>query len=134
MKKSICVATMVAAMLLPFSCKANKPAAPEASGAAKVETIKSDFSFLKKLGIDPTDSLLMGNRLETADDKIVMLGLNEKQRKALLGDVFEGEFRNNSFYVGKYTIAKDKSYYIGSYNKGQPSNGTWYDKNGKIIE
>lgn len=52
------------------------------------------------------------------------------------GDEFEGQFRDNSFYYGKYTIAKDKSYYVGYYNNGQPSvgNGTWYDKNGKVIE
>ena len=62
-------------MILSVSCKASKAEGPESSGAAKVETIKSDFTFLKKLGIDPTDSLLMGTRLETADDKIVMLGL-----------------------------------------------------------
>ena len=51
------------------------------------------------------------------------------------GDVFEGKFRNNHFWYGKYTIAKDKSYYVGSFDSnGQPNGGTWYDKNGKVIE
>lgn len=51
------------------------------------------------------------------------------------GDTFQGQFRNNRFNYGKYTIAKDNSYYVGYYDKkGQPSNGTWYDKNGKVIE
>jgi serine/threonine-protein kinase len=51
------------------------------------------------------------------------------------GDVFEGKFRNNRFYYGKYTINKDKSYFVGRYNEnGQPSSGTWYNKNGKEIE
>ena len=50
------------------------------------------------------------------------------------GDKFTGEFRNNSFYYGKYTIYSDESYYIGYFKKGQPSNGKWYNKNGKIIE
>ena len=50
------------------------------------------------------------------------------------GDEFIGKFRNNSFYHGKYTMVKDKSYFIGYYDKGQPSNGTWYDKNGKVIQ
>ena len=51
------------------------------------------------------------------------------------GDTFEGKFRNNRFYYGKYTIAKDNSYYVGYYDeKGQPSNGTWYDKNNKVIQ
>ena len=50
------------------------------------------------------------------------------------GDVFEGEFFNNSFLQGKYTIAEDKSYFVGYYEKGQPNGGTWYDKNGKVIE
>ena len=51
------------------------------------------------------------------------------------GDTFEGTFLANRFYNGKYTIASDKSYYIGDYDdKGQPSSGTWYDKNGKVLE
>ena len=51
------------------------------------------------------------------------------------GDVFEGKFRNNRFYYGKYTINKDKSYFVGRYNgNGQPSSGTWYSKNGKALE
>jgi hypothetical protein len=51
------------------------------------------------------------------------------------GDVFDGKFRNNRFYYGKYTINKDKSYFVGYYDKkGQPSGGTWYDKNGKALE
>ena len=138
MKKSICVAAMVAAMLLPFSCKANKPAAPEASGAAKVETIKSDFSFLKKLGIDPADSLLMGNRLETADDKIVMLGLNEKQRKALLGDVFEGEDADygNFCIIGVRALPGDYTLVVYHIEFGDGSDGlvAIYDRNGKLID
>lgn len=50
------------------------------------------------------------------------------------GDTFKGEFRNNSFYNGTYTIAEDGSYFVGSYKNGQPNVGSWYDKNGKIIE
>ena len=49
-------------------------------------------------------------------------------------DSFYGEFRNNSFYKGSYTISKDGSYFIGYYVDGQPYSGTWYEKNGKIIE
>ncbi len=50
------------------------------------------------------------------------------------GDTFRGKFRNNSFYFGRYTIAKDQSYFDGYYSNGQPSSGNWYDKNGKVIE
>ena len=50
------------------------------------------------------------------------------------GDTFRGKFRNNSFYYGTYTIASDKSYYVGSYKNGQPDSGTWYNKNGKVIQ
>lgn len=50
------------------------------------------------------------------------------------GDTFEGEFRDNAFYFGRYTIADDKSYFIGYYKNGQPNGGTWYNKNGKVIQ
>jgi len=50
------------------------------------------------------------------------------------GDTFEGEFRDNAFYFGKYTIAEDKSYFVGYYKKGQPNGGTWYNRNGKVIQ
>ena len=49
------------------------------------------------------------------------------------GDVFEGTFKDNSFYEGKYTIAEDGSYFSGTFKNGQPDKGMWYDKNNKII-
>ena len=144
MKKRICVATMLAmAMLLSVSCQANKTTAPEGSGAAKVETIKSDFTFLKKLGIDPTDSLLIDTRLETSNDKIVMLGLEENQRKALLNGVFEGlEDADNEFDYGAFNIigvrALPGDYTFVAYHIefGDGSSGMVcvYDKNGKLTD
>ena len=49
------------------------------------------------------------------------------------GDEFRGEFVNNSFYYGKYTVSEDESYFVGSFKNGQPSSGIWYDKNGTKI-
>ena len=49
------------------------------------------------------------------------------------GDVFEGTFKDNSFFEGKYTIAEDGSYFSGTFKNGQPDKGTWYDKNNKEI-
>ena len=49
-------------------------------------------------------------------------------------DSFYGEFRNNSFYHGDYTVSIDGSYFRGYYIDGQPYSGTWYNKKGKIIE
>lgn len=49
------------------------------------------------------------------------------------GDTFEGEFRNNQYYRGKYTIAEDGSYFDGTYKNGQPAAGKWYDKHGNEI-
>ena len=48
------------------------------------------------------------------------------------GDRFEGEMRNDQFFDGRYTSA-DGSYFIGSFYKGQPEHGVWYDKNGKKL-
>lgn len=49
------------------------------------------------------------------------------------GDVFEGEFRNNAYYNGKYTVKQSGEYYIGTFEKGEPKDGKWYDKSGKPI-
>ena len=46
------------------------------------------------------------------------------------GDTFEGEFRDNRFYIGQYTVSDDGSYFKGSFKNGQPDQGQWYDKNG----
>ena len=35
---------------------------------------------------------------------------------------------------GKYTIKKTGDYFIGTFNNGNPSKGTWYDKHGKVSE
>lgn len=50
------------------------------------------------------------------------------------GDIFKGEFRQNSFYKGVYMIAEDGSYFVGTFAKGQPDTGKWYDKNGNEIQ
>lgn len=50
------------------------------------------------------------------------------------GDTFTGKFRMNSFYYGTYTIAADKTYFVGAYKNGQPDGGTWYNKNGKVLQ
>ena len=49
------------------------------------------------------------------------------------GDTFEGSFRNERFYEGRYTMKSDGSYFVGKFSNGQPSTGQWYDKNGKKI-
>lgn len=51
------------------------------------------------------------------------------------GDTFSGSFVNDHFDTGKYTIKQDGSYFVGSFNQnGQPQAGTWYNKNGQILE
>jgi len=49
------------------------------------------------------------------------------------GDIFNGEFRNNSFWKGKYIIKKDGSYFDGYFVNGKPDKGNWYDRNGNKI-
>ena len=47
------------------------------------------------------------------------------------GDVFTGTFKDNHFAEGKYTTAQGE-YFVGKFDKeGTPTEGTWYDKNGK---
>lgn len=49
------------------------------------------------------------------------------------GDTFEGEFRENRFYEGRYTVKEDGSYFKGTFKNGQPDQGNWYDKNGNRL-
>lgn len=49
------------------------------------------------------------------------------------GDTFEGSFRNERFYEGRYSLKSDGSYFVGKFSNGQPSTGQWYDKNGNKI-
>lgn len=52
------------------------------------------------------------------------------------GDVFIGEFKDNSFYRG--ILRKDHKYFEGSFRNGRPWRGTWYsiedrDEIGKVV-
>lgn len=49
------------------------------------------------------------------------------------GDTFEGEFRENRFYQGRYTVKEDGSYFEGTFKDGQPDQGAWYDNNGNKL-
>lgn len=49
------------------------------------------------------------------------------------GDTFTGEFRDNRFHKGRYTIIADGSYFEGTFKDGQPDQGHWYDKNGNRL-
>lgn len=49
------------------------------------------------------------------------------------GDTFEGEFKDNKYYKGTYTIKSTGEYFIGSFKNGQPDSGVWYDKNGNLL-
>jgi len=50
------------------------------------------------------------------------------------GDTFRGSFKNNYFNQGTYTVAGTGEYFVGTFNKGEPQHGTWYDKNGNTLE
>jgi serine/threonine protein kinase len=50
------------------------------------------------------------------------------------GDIFVGTFKNNAYSNGRYTIVSDGSYFEGTFKKGLPDTGFWYDKNGKKDE
>ncbi len=48
-------------------------------------------------------------------------------------NIFEGSFENNMYAKGRLTINSTGQYFEGSFSKGEPYNGTWYDKKGKTI-
>lgn len=47
---------------------------------------------------------------------------------------FEGEFRDNEFYKGRYTYSEDGSSFDGYFENGKMSRGKLYDPNGILIE
>lgn len=50
------------------------------------------------------------------------------------GDSFEGTFKNNEFYDGRYYLTKDGTYFQGTFKNNSPASGQWYDINGKKIK
>ena len=50
------------------------------------------------------------------------------------GDSFKGDFKNGKYYIGTYTIASSGENFKGYFSNGTPSSGTWYDRNGNILE
>lgn len=50
------------------------------------------------------------------------------------GDTFVGSFANNEFKEGKYTVKQTGEEFVGTFKNGQPNKGTWYDKNGNVLE
>lgn len=50
------------------------------------------------------------------------------------GDLFIGSFVNNLFEKGTYTVAATGEYFEGTFKKGQPSVGTWYNSSGEKLQ
>lgn len=51
------------------------------------------------------------------------------------GDTFKGSLVNNLFTKGTYTVKETGEYFTGTFdNQGQPKKGTWYDKDGNVLE
>ena len=50
------------------------------------------------------------------------------------GDTFVGSFANNEFKEGKYTVKQTGEEFVGTFKNGQPSKGTWYDRNGNTLQ
>lgn len=50
------------------------------------------------------------------------------------GDTFEGTFRDNEFYQGRFTIRETGDYFEGTFRDGVPYKGEWHNKNGNITE
>ena len=69
-----------------------------------------------------------GSKYRGYFDKGVLTGKNSLFQYPN-GDVFEGRFEENSLSEGKYTVAEDSSYFIGTFKNGKPDKGTWFNKN-----
>ena len=49
------------------------------------------------------------------------------------GDSYKGTFVDDHFGEGTYTIAEDKSYFVGTFQDYNPYTGEWYDKTGRLL-
>ena len=139
MKKGICLTVIAAvALLVSVSCNANKSTAPESSGASKVEAVKSDFSFLKKLGIDPADSLLIADEIDAERGQMALLALDDNQRRALLKGIAD----DDEIDFGVFSIAGIRAlpggFTLVAYHieLGDGSGGmvAVYDRDGKVTD
>ncbi|MCQ2254431.1 MAG: protein kinase [Bacteroidaceae bacterium] len=45
---------------------------------------------------------------------------------------YKGSFKNDQYEKGKLTLTADGSYFEGTFSKGQPYNGKWYNKDGSF--
>ena len=59
-----------------------------------------------------------------------MEGTGRFQQKS--GDVFEGKMKEDYFLQGRYTTT-DGPFFEGTFEKGNPKDGNWYDKNGNPL-
>lgn len=46
---------------------------------------------------------------------------------------YEGTFANDKYNEGKLTMTVDKSFFKGTFRKGKPYNGKWYNKDGTVM-
>jgi serine/threonine protein kinase len=50
------------------------------------------------------------------------------------GDTYSGSFKSNYYDKGTLRLADSGEYFEGYFSKGQPHTGTWYNKQGKVLE
>jgi serine/threonine protein kinase len=50
------------------------------------------------------------------------------------GDTYFGSFKSNYYDKGTLRLADSGEYFEGYFSKGQPHTGTWYNKQGKVLE
>lgn len=64
----------------------------------------------------------------------VLSSTRDAEYKYSNGDVYVGTFANNKFVEGKLTIASTGNYFVGKFYDTTPSEGIWYDKNGRKLK
>ena len=126
-------------------CSGSSAVGDDSSGSSATApdtlNVTTAFGDCEYVGETDSDGLPNGQGMAFFSDGSYYLGpfehgdINGKDAyyKNEDGDTFEGEFRDNTYYEGKYTIASDGSYFVGTYKDGGPAKGKWYDKNGNII-
>lgn len=140
---------LIAAVAVLLAACSNKPTAVTDGETANVERVKSNFDFLRKLGIDSIQKVEFISLYDGSKEVPEGIFLDDEQSAALLSEVFpflkntegmnvdEGEVPDGAFFIaGVKALQNDYTMVAFTVEVGDVAIGSLgiYDKNGKLTD